>query len=555
MSEARTSICSRWLTYRRGLTCNLGDLETDLMGAFFGTSNSSPLENLSWHGETTRNSAEISSLSVEMRQLLDSKWNEVEEDTIQLLQRLIRIDTQNMQEEGTEIEAVRHLEDKFIEAGIEYEVMEPKPGRGNIVARVRGDGTAGKGALLLGAHLDTVKAPKENWEAEGWKHSPYGGVIDEEDGCLYGRGAIDMKHMVAMSVTLLCFVKKQGIILSRDLIFAGVADEERRDSQWGAKYLVKNRPELIEADVILSEVGGFSVKVLGVEGVTVQIAEKGSMQVKITANGPGGHSAMFNNNNPIATIGEVAHKLHTTRLPLRINMVNTATIESFSACLPFPKSFIFRCLLNPIFSNMVAQWLPPIVQRSILPVLHNTANPTSVEVGTNKHNQIPTSAWLMVDMRFLPQCTSVDAIDDIKSVLGYARFVAERKREEDGEIEENLSPELTIEVISSRESCYQDTDDPLFKEVMAIIQKVTYDRTNGAPVITVLTPGSTDFIRYMQHPTKKPVCIGFTPVWFEPGMKFTDMFHGTNERVPLSGLKWGVKVLADVVYTLCDAQV
>ena len=499
-------------------------------------------------------SAESSSLSAEIWQLLDSKWTEIEEDTIQLLQKLIRIDTQNMQEEGTEIEVVRLLEDIFIEAGIEYEVIEPKPGRGNIVARVTGDGSSGKGALMLSAHLDTVKAPKENWKAEGWKHSPFGGVIDEKDGCLYGRGAIDMKHMAAMSVILLCFVKKQGIVLSRDLVFAGVADEERTDSEWGAKYLVKHRPELIEADVIFNEVGGFTMNWQGIEAVMVQIGEKGSMQVKITANGPGGHGSLFHSNNPIATIGEVAYKLHTTRLPHRVNMANTATIESCAACLPFPKSFFFRRLLNPIFSDMIANWLPPLLQSSLLPLLHNTANPTGMGAGGDQHNQIPVSAWLTVDSRFLPECTSEDAVNDIKSVLGYARFEAERKPVEDGD-GESSSPELTLEVLSSRGSCFQDTDDPIYKEVIAVIRKVTYDRTNGAPVCTALIPGSTDFLQYNKHPTKKPVCIGFTPIRFEPDMKFTDLFHGINERIPLSGLKWGVKMLAGVVYTLCDAQV
>lgn len=505
-------------------------------------------------GESTRTLAESGSLPAEVRQLLDSKWTEIEDDTIKLLQKLIRIDTQNMQEEGTEIEAVRLLECMFREAGIEYEVIEPKPGRGNIVARVRGDGSSGKGALLLSAHLDTVKAPKENWEAEGWKHDPYGGVIDKEDGCLYGRGAIDMKHMAAMSVTLLCFVKKQGVLLSRDIIFAGVADEERTDSKWGAKFLVENQPELIEADVIFNEVGGFTMSVQGMEAVMVQIGEKGSMHVKITAGGPGGHGSLFHANNPIATIGDVAHKLHTTRLPLRVNMANTASVESLAACLPFPKSVIFRRLLNPIFSDMIAnRLLTPMLQRTLLPLLHNTANPTSMGGGGDQHNQVPTSAWLMVDTRILPECTVEEAVDEIKSVIGHSRFVPERIPEE--REDESSYPELSLEVLRSRGSCYQDTDDPIYKEVMTVIRKVTYNRTNGSPVCTTLIPGSTDFYYYFKHPTKKPVCIGFTPIRFEPDMKFSELFHGTNERVPLSGLKWGVKMLTDVVYILCDARV
>lgn len=485
-------------------------------------------------------------LPAEVRQLLGANWAQIEQDTIKLLQELIQIDTQNMQEEGTEIEAVHLLEKVFTEAGVEYEVLEPKKGRGNIVARIKGIGSPQEGALLLSAHLDTVKAPKENWEAEGWRHNPFGGEIDEEDGCLYGRGAIDMKQMAAMSVTLLCFIKKNNIHLSRDLIFAGVADEERTDSKWGARYLVENRPELIEADLIFNEVGGFTTTIQGVESVVVQIGEKGSMQVKITAHGPGGHGSLYHKTNPISTIGEVAQKLQSTKLPLRVNVANTATIESISSCLPFPKSAVFRQILNPYLSGTIMNRLvPETLQSSIGPLLHNTANPTSIGGGGGQHNQIPTSAWVMVDSRILPECTPEDVVGDIKSVLGPSRFLPQQGEE---------SPELSLEVLQSRGPCYQDPKEPICKDALSIIQKVVHYRTDGARLSTVLIPGGTDFYWYFKHPTKKPVCIGFTPIRFDPDLKFGDLFHGTNERIPVSGLKWGVRVFTDVVCIFCKAS-
>ena len=197
-------------------------------------------------------------LSEELMQLLQTHQDEINKEAIELLQKLIQTDTQNFADEGTEMDAVLLLKEKFDEVGIPYEIVEPKPGRGNIVARIRGDDSLGQGPLMLSSHLDTVHAPKENWAAEGWKHDPYGGEIDEEDGCLYGRGAVDMKNFAAMSVVVLCFIKRRGIVLSRDLIFAGVADEERTTSAWGAKYLVENRPELIESDIVFNEVILFS---------------------------------------------------------------------------------------------------------------------------------------------------------------------------------------------------------------------------------------------------------------------------------------------------------
>ena len=538
----------------------------------------------------------LSGLPAELRQLLGSNWAAIEADTVKLLQKLIRVDTQNFQEEGTEIEAVRLLEEVFQEAGIDYEVVEPKPGRGNIVARIPATARGGnnkEGALLLSAHLDTVKAPKENWEAEGWKHDPYGGIIDEEDGCLYGRGAIDMKQMAAMSVTLLCFVKKHGIALSRDLVFAGLADEERTDSTWGVRYLVEHRPDLVEADIVFNEVGGFTLHLQGVECVSVQIAEKGSMAVRITARGPGGHASLSHAANPVATVGDVARTLHATKLPLRVNTANAATVESLASCLPFPKSMVFRRILNPYLSDVImSRLVPPALQGTLSPLLRNTATPTSIGGGGGQNNQIPSSAWVQIDARILPECTEEDVVADIKYVLGASRFepplvaspppppplpsspttqgqeeegeVEEEKgvgqeeegvgQEEEGQQQQQQHAELELEVLKSRGPCWQDPKEPRCAEALEVIRKVVRDRTDGAPLCTVMIPGATDSYWYSRHPTKTPTCLGFTPVRFEADLKFSDLFHGVNERVPLAGLRWGVRVFADVVLMLCRAK-
>ena len=489
-------------------------------------------------------------LSEELAQLLQSHQDEINKEAIELLQKLIQIDTQNFADEGTEMDAVLVLKEKFDEVGIPYEILEPKPGRGNIVARVRGDDSLGQGPLLLSAHLDTVHAPKENWEAEGWKHNPYGGEIDEEDGCLYGRGAVDMKNLAAMSVVLLCFIKRRGIVLSRDLIFAGVADEERTTSAWGAKYLVENRPELIESDIIFNEVGGFTMHLDKQEAVVLQIGEKGSAQLKITATGPGGHGSIYHKVNPIARVGEIAHKLHTTRLPLRVNIANKASVESMANALPFPKSTVFRRLLHPTFSLFIQQRLLTDDQiNSLGPLLHNTANPTVIG-GGDQHNQIPTTAWLKVDARILPECTVDDVVEDIKQVIGPASFLPRQ-----GPNEEELPPELTLEVMASRGPCFQDPCKDDCPAVLQIIREVIAERTEGAPVVTTLIPGGTDFYWYMRHPTKKPTCIGFNPMRIPPDIKFAALFHGTNERIPVEGYKWGMQVLTEVVCKVCSAKI
>ena len=484
-----------------------------------------------------------------LAELLKSKREELGSEALELLRKLIQTDTQNFMDDGTEMDAVLILKELFEEAGIPYQIIEPKPGRGNIVARITGDGSSGRGAILLSSHLDTVRAPKENWADEGWKHSPYGGVIDEEDGCLYGRGAIDMKNMAAMSVTLLRFIKKNGIQLSRDLIFAGLADEERTDSAYGVKYLVENHPELIEADVVLNEVGGFSMFLEGKELFPIQIGEKGSSQLKITSRGPGGHGSLYHKINPIATVGEIAHKLSITRLPLRANAANRVTIENLASVLPFPKSVVFRRLLSPMFSDIIMSRLLTEDQNSSLgPLLHNTANPTVVG-GGDQINQIPSSAWLIVDARILPECTVEDVVQDVQQVIGPDRF--QPKQGPDGE---ETPPELTIEVLKYRNPHSEDLSKDVCQEAFGVIREVIKARADGAPIVPSMIPGGTDSYWYAQNPKKKPVCLGFSPVRLPEDIRFVKLFHGLNERIPVEGFKWGAGVLLEVVCKMCSAK-
>ena len=487
----------------------------------------------------------------QLKELLEKRWEDINRSALELLQRLIRTDTQNFVDEGTEMEAVRILQEVFDEAGVTYKIIESRPGRGNIVARIKAkdaSASGSQGALLLNAHLDTVRAPKTNWREEGWKHDPYAAEIDEEDGCLYGRGAVDMKHMVAMSVTIMCYVAKLGIELSRDLVFAGVADEERTDSAWGAKYLVENHPDLVEADIVLSELGGISLHLDAREIFLVQVAEKGSAQLRITSRGPGGHGSVVHKNNPVALVGNIAHKLATTRLPLRVNDANKATIESFARALPYHKSLFFRWLLSPSLSGYLLSMLPEEQSRNLGAILSNIATPTAIG-GGEQFNQVPTTAWLQVDGRFLPGCTSAELIEDIKQLVGPELFVA--KPDPSGH---PAAPMVTVEVIQERPSYCEDLDNPTCQHALEVMRRVIAARAGGAPIVTNLLPGGTDLVQYAAHPHRKPVCLGFSPIRFPKGLNMSALFHGVNERIPVEGFKWGLQVLFDVVLDLCSAR-
>jgi acetylornithine deacetylase/succinyl-diaminopimelate desuccinylase-like protein len=474
-----------------------------------------------------------------------ASWNSLKDESVKILQDLIRIDTQNYGEDGgNESEAALYLKKLFDSEGIECtEVLEPKPGRGNIVARIRGDGSSGKGPLMLSAHLDTVKAPKEDWKESGWKHSPFSGHIDEEDGCLYGRGAVDMKNMAAMSAAILLFVARSGIKLSRDLIFAAVSDEERPESMYGARYLVEKHLDLINSDIILTEVGGFTMFFDGFKGVPVMIAEKGIGDICITSHGLGGHSSLFSKHNPIAVIGEVAHKLATIRLPHRVSNAARVSFEAIASFLPWYKRYLFSLVLSPSWHSYVLNMLPEKQYNTLAPLLFNVANPVIIN-GGYWTNQIPTSSSVVINCRVLPGVTPDVLTDEIKAVIGPERFKPE---------EEGCIPELDMQVLSFKPGYEQDPKDPAVEDVFRVIADVVSTLDNGTPVFPALIPGHTDHSIYINMPGK-PVCLGFTPVYIPEGLDFGGLFHGTNERIPVSGFKWGVSILMETVFKLCDAS-
>ena len=197
------------------------------------------------------------------------------DDAVRLCQALIRLDTTNPP--GRERAAADLLATELASAGLEPTVLDSAPRSGNVIARLRGSGA--KPPLLLSAHLDVVEA-----DPAAWTRPPFSGDI--ADGFLWGRGAVDMKHMAAMSVALLKALR--GAKLQRDVIFAGVADEEAGSDQ-GAAWLVANHPERVRAEYGLGEVGCFSMYLGKATLYPIQVAEKGFAWLRARVRGAPGH--------------------------------------------------------------------------------------------------------------------------------------------------------------------------------------------------------------------------------------------------------------------------
>jgi acetylornithine deacetylase/succinyl-diaminopimelate desuccinylase-like protein len=77
-----------------------------------------------------------------------------------------------------------------------------------------------------------------------------------------------------------------------------------------------------------------------------------------------------------------------------------------------------------------------------------------------------------------------------------------------------------------------------------VIHEVMADRAPGAPVVPFTLQGFTDAKAFTSIGAK---WYGFAPVKLPPTLRFADMFHGHNERIPVDGLTWGAETLMQIV--------
>jgi acetylornithine deacetylase/succinyl-diaminopimelate desuccinylase-like protein len=210
------------------------------------------------------------------------------EEVVELCRDLVRIDSSNPT--SNERAAAEWVAERLTEAGLEPTLLESEPGRASVVARWAGEDSA-RDALLVHGHLDVVPADASDWQVD-----PFAGEI--RDDCLWGRGAVDMKDMDAMTLAVVRDWARQGKRPPRDVVLTFLADEEAGGMK-GARYLVENHADLFEGCTeAISEVGGFSVTVAGRRLYAIETAEKGIAWLTLVARGRAGHGSMLNQPNP-----------------------------------------------------------------------------------------------------------------------------------------------------------------------------------------------------------------------------------------------------------------
>jgi acetylornithine deacetylase/succinyl-diaminopimelate desuccinylase-like protein len=435
-------------------------------------------------------------------------------DAQEMCQRLLRMDTTNPP--GNERPAADYLADRLSEVGLETTILESAPGRANLITRYRGNGSLPP--VLLTAHLDVVEAYPEHW-----KYPPFSGEIAE--GCLWGRGAIDMKNMAAMSAAVMRRLARERVALSRDVIFAAVADEEA-GCDYGSRWLVENHVELVRSEYAIGESGGFSLHVGNTTFYPIQVAEKGICWVRARVRGEPGHGSMPREDSAVVKLAEAIARLGTTPLPAHPTRWVKDFLERVAAKQPALVRPLLKVLTHPRLLPQVLRMLPDkSMSRGLSAVLSNTASPTVMKAGS-KINVIPAEAEVQIDGRTLPGQSDADFLRELAEVMG---------------------PEVELEIIKSAPpTVTEPVESPLFDTIKRAIEA----REPDATVIPYLIPGFTDAKYFSQMGAR---WYGFSPVKIEKGsgVRFAEMFHGHNERIPIAGLHWGTELLYDVVSTFC----
>ena len=413
---------------------------------------------------------------------------------------LISLDTSNYGD-GTgpgEASAAEYVEAFLQGAGLEPERFSTTSAARQVVAcRIEGQDREAP-ALVVHAHLDVVPAIAADWSVPAFE-----GTI--QDGLVWGRGAVDMKDMDAMILTVVQQWQMHGIKPRRDIVLLFLPDEEA-GGRHGAHWVVDNRADLLQGVTEgIGEVGGFSFELGNRKRLyMIETAQKGLAWLRLRASGTAAHGSLIADDNAVTRLARTIARIGEHEFPMQM----TPTVEQFLAAvceasgIPFDRDDPQAALdqLGP-FARMIGA------------TLRHTANPTMLTAGY-KSNVIPGEAEAVVDARFLPGLE--------------ADFLAQ--------FEALLEPGVTYEPEVKDISVETTFDGDL---VAGMTRALQAEDPQGIAVPYTLS-GGTDAKALSRLGIR---CFGFAPLQLPPDLDFTALFHGIDERVPVASLEFGVRVL------------
>ena len=425
----------------------------------------------------------------------------IHERPAELLQRLIRFDTSNPPG-GGERECIDWVRQLLEERGCSVRVVARDPERPNLISRLEGQGTAPP--FLMQGHIDVVPAKGK------WSHPPFAGEL--VDGHVWGRGALDMKSGVAMMIAAFLQAAATEPRPPGDVLLCLLSDEEA-GSRFGARFVVEEHAELFDGvRFAIGEFGGFTLDVAGRRFYPLMVSEKRMSVIRATLRGPAGHGSLPLRGGAMGRLGRLLAALDRRRLPVHVTPVARSMIEAIAAEVPTPVAVPLRALLRPRLTDRV---LDALGDRGKVfdPILHNTASATVID-GGHAANVIPGEVSADFDCRLLPGFGPDDIFEELRAL---ARV------------------EVEFEVLRD-DPGPQTTDMALFDTLGGILRELDPE----AIPVPLLFPAVSDgrFFARLGIQT-----YGFLPMQLPPELRFMDLVHAENERIPADAVEFGTQAM------------
>lgn len=428
---------------------------------------------------------------------LKINWNEVREEAAHLLSDYIKFNTTNPP--GNEREAADFLAGLLKKNGLAPEVFVADGKRANLLCSLKGSGS--KKPLVLLNHIDVVGAEDKDWSVP-----PFGGVI--KDSYVWGRGAIDCKGLGIMELMAMVVMKRNNIIPGRDIIFVAVADEEA-GGDFGARWVVNNLWEKIDAEYVLNEGG---VGISGMFGMNLMLpcfGEKGPLWLKFKARGEAGHGSIPIAENANNKLIKALEKIVNYETPIILLPEIKKFLRNIIASRGTLLSLIAPVVINSFVLNLFRSKLKSA--KKINAVLRNTISITNLKAGY-KENVIPSQSEAILDCRLLPGQSVEKFIEELKRIIN--------------------DEDIEIEVVQQHSPSHSSPETPMLKKLKEIVLK----NNPGILFNPYIAPGFTDS-RFFRE--KGTIAYGLMPCLFT--QEEIDTIHGVNERISLKCLEDGIK--------------
>lgn len=430
-------------------------------------------------------------------------------DVVELTRQLVRFDTTNPP--GNEAACLKYLEGLLSDAGLDCRLIGAHPDRPNLIARLPGRGSAPP--LLLHGHLDVVPVTGQRWSRPPFE-------AELVDGCVWGRGAIDMKGGVAMMVSALLRLIADGAHPAATVLLALVSDEEAGSST-GAQYLVREHPQLFDGvRYAIGEDGGTSIGLGGRRLHPIVVAEKRACWVRVTLRGPGGHgSRVAPDANPIRQLNRLLTAVAGGGLGGQPAPAAGRMLTELAAAAAPELASIYQALAADPTDLTPLAGLPERDALYLRSVLQHSVNATVVRGGTSV-NVLPTEVSVELDGRLLPgSAGSEDFIAALRALV---------------------PDELQVELLVEGEPLPEPEFGPMYELLADVLRRADPD---GAPV-AMITSASTDARLFPQLGIS---CYGWLPMLFSDGVNYRDLMHSAQERVPVEALEFGQSCFYDLL--------